>query len=98
MKFNFYKFLIFSISLLLLAQANSYRTKASDEENISVKTVISSGLRTEKKRVLIIFPPDGSMALDENFKRIKHEMINCCQTQIFDDYFPKECNGLTVYS
>ncbi len=43
-------------------------------------------------------PPNGSISLDENFKITKHELINCYQTQIFDDYFPKECNGETGYS
>lgn len=43
-------------------------------------------------------PPNGSISLDENFKRIKHELINCYQTQVFDDYFPKKCSGETEYS
>jgi len=49
-------------------------------------------------KTIIGSSPNGSIILEEDFKKLKHELIDCYQTQIFDDYFPKSCKGEVRYS
>ena len=35
--------------------------------------------------------PNGTISLDEDFKTVKHGLINCYATQLYDDYFQSSC-------
>ena len=80
--------------------------KAREEEEypdpqsprLAVRDFIDNCKRIPWKETIIGTNPNDSITLDEDFKTVKHGLINCYATQLYDDYFQKSCKEEIKYS
>ena len=71
---------------------------APESQRLTVRDLLDECKLIPWEETILGSSPNDSASLDEDFKKLKHNLIDCYQTQVFDDYIPKICKGEGQYS